>query len=72
MQKVPLAGLLRGTPKERAEFYRIAIQDGWMDRNEVRVLEDLNPRAGLDLMLLNVNTTLLGPDGRPLPVTNPE
>lgn len=70
--KFNLAGLLRGTPKERAEFYRIAIQDGWMDRNEVRVLEDLNPRDGLDLMLLNVNTTLLGPDGRPLPVTNPE
>lgn len=67
--KLNLAALLRGTPKERAEFYRIAIQDGWMTRNEVRVLEDLNPMAGLDTMLLNVNTQLLGADGQPLPVT---
>lgn len=70
--KFNLAGLLRGTPTERAEFYRIAIQDGWMTRNEVRVLEDLNPQAGLDSMLLNVNTQLLGPDGLPLPVTPKE
>jgi HK97 family phage portal protein len=70
--KFNLAGLLRGTPKERAEFYRIAIQDGWMSRNEVRVLEDLNPMAGLDSMLLNVNTTLLGANGLPLPVTPKE
>lgn len=70
--KFNLAGLLRGTPKERAEFYRIAIQDGWMTRNEVRVLEDLNPMTGLDAMLLNVNTQLLGADGKPLPVTPKE
>ncbi|MBC2655085.1 phage portal protein [Pseudomonas sp. MSSRFD41] len=70
--KFNLAGLLRGTPKERAEFYRIAIQDGWMSRNEVRVLEDLNPLTGLDQMLLNVNTQLLGADGMPLPVTPKE
>lgn len=70
--KFNLAGLLRGTPKERAEFYRIAIQDGWMSRNEVRVLEDLNPLAGLDSMLINVNTQLLGADGLPLPVTTKE
>lgn len=67
--KFNLAGLLRGTPKERAEFYRIAIQDGWMDRNEVRAFEDLNPRDGLSSMLINVNSRLLGPDGQPLPVT---
>jgi HK97 family phage portal protein len=35
--KFNLAGLLRGTPKERAEFYHYAITDGWMDRNEVRL-----------------------------------
>ena len=70
--KFNLAGLLRGTPKERAEFYRIAIQDGWMSRNEVRVLEDLNQLEGLDSMLLNVNTQLLGADGQPLPVTKQE
>ena len=53
--KFNLAGLLRGTAKERAEFYRAAINDGWMDRNEVRVLEDMNPRDGLDQMLVSVN-----------------
>lgn len=53
--KFNLAGLLRGTAKERAEFYHSAITDGWMDRNEARLLEDLNPREGLDEMLVSVN-----------------
>lgn len=57
--KFNLAGLLRGTPKERAEYYHYAITDGWMDRNEVRLFEDLNPRAGLDEMLISVNATKL-------------
>ncbi|MGC6232607.1 phage portal protein [Hafnia paralvei] len=50
-----LAGLLRGTPKERAEFYHYAITDGWMSRNEARAFEDMNPRDGLDEMLVSVN-----------------
>lgn len=50
-----LAGLLRGTAKERAEFYHYAITDGWLSRNEVRLLEDRNPRDGLDEMLVSVN-----------------
>jgi len=50
-----LAGLLRGTAKERAEFYHYAITDGWMSRNEVRTLEHLNPVTGLDEMLVSVN-----------------
>lgn len=53
--KLNLAGLLRGTPAERAAFYHAAITDGWMDRNEVRALEDLNPRDGLSEMLISVN-----------------
>lgn len=67
--KFNLAGLLRGTPKERAEFYHYAITDGWMHRNEVRALEDLNPKTGLDEMLISVNAkpaALLGVDGQPL------
>ncbi|WP_110685084.1 phage portal protein [Salinicola aestuarinus] len=55
--KFNLGGLLRGTAKERAEFYHYAITDGWMDRNEVRALEDMNPRDGLDEMLISVNAT---------------
>lgn len=50
-----LAGLLRATAKERAEFYHYAIIDGWMSRNEVRAFEDMNPADGLDEMLLSVN-----------------
>lgn len=69
--KFNLAGLLRGTPKERADFYSRAILDGWMSRNEVRVLEDLNPLTGLDEMLINVNARLLGPDGLPLALPEP-
>lgn len=53
--KFNLAGLLRGTPKERAQFYHYGITDGWMDRNEARAFEDMNPRDGLDQMLISVN-----------------
>ncbi len=53
--KFNLTGLLRGTPKERAEYYHYAITDGWMDRNEARSFEDMNPRDGLSEMLISVN-----------------
>jgi len=53
--KLNLAGLLRGTAKERAEFYHYAITDGWMNRNEARILEDMNPIEELDEMLVSVN-----------------
>lgn len=53
--KFNLAALLRGTPTERAQFYHYAITDGWMDRNEVRAFEDMNPREGLSEMLISVN-----------------
>ena len=63
--KFNLAGLLRGTAKERAEFYHAAITDGWMDRNEARLLEDLNPRDGLDQMLVSVNAQPADQLGQP-------
>lgn len=53
--KFNLAGLLRGTPKERAEFYHYGITDGWMSRQEARAFEDMNPIDGLDEMLVSVN-----------------
>ncbi|MGL5344885.1 MAG: phage portal protein [Plesiomonas sp.] len=61
--KMNLAGLLRGTPKERADFYHMAITDGWMSRNEARVLEDMNKVDGLDEMLVSVNASNLQPKG---------
>ncbi len=63
--KLNLAALLRGTPKERAEFYHYAITDGWMDRNEVRALEDLNPREGLSELLVSVNAKPAADIGAP-------
>ena len=66
-----LSGLLRGTAKDRAEFYNKAINDGWMDRNEVRALEDLNPRDGLDELLISVNAVPASQAGQGKP-NNPE
>lgn len=42
--KFSLEGLMRGDHKSRAEFYHMAIQDGWMNADEVRALEDLPPQ----------------------------
>lgn len=53
--KFNMGALLRGTPAERAAFYHLAITDGWMSRNEVRILEDRNPETGLDEFLTSVN-----------------
>jgi len=79
--KFNLAGLLRGTPKERAEFYHYGITDGWMDRNEARAFEEMNQRDGLDQLLISVNAKhpdQLIEDGKPddktedTPNNNPE
>lgn len=73
--KMNLGGLLRGTPTERAQFYHAAITDGWMDRNEVRALEDLNPRDGLSEMLISVNARTmaqLANDSAPAHVEQPQ
>lgn len=47
-----LEGLLRGDSKSRSDFYRAALGDtqkpGWMVRNEVRRLENLEPIEGWD------------------------
>jgi HK97 family phage portal protein len=58
--KFKVQGLLRGDNKSRAAFYKQAIQDGWMNRNEVRELEDLNPQDGLDEFLTPLNMQEVG------------
>ena len=50
-------GLLRGDTKSRHEAYGSAITNGWMTRNEARVLENLNPIDGLDEPLTPLNMT---------------
>ena len=42
-------GLLRGDVKSRYEAYALAIQNTWMSTNEVRALENMNPREGGDV-----------------------
>lgn len=49
--------LLRGDSKARAIFYKEAINDGWLTRNEVRGKENLNPLDGLDEPLQMLNMT---------------
>lgn len=39
------AALVRGDLKARKEYYQAALQWGWMNPDEVRGLEDINPRS---------------------------
>jgi len=49
--KFNAAGLLRGSSKDRAEYYTKALgsggHPGWMTPDEVRALEEMNPRGGI-------------------------
>lgn len=44
--KFNVDGLLRGDQKSRYEAYRVAIETGWRNPDEVRALEDLPPIPG--------------------------
>lgn len=58
--KFNLDGLLRGALATRATFYHYGIQDGWLNRNEVRSMENLNPAEGLEEFLYPANLLLNG------------
>jgi hypothetical protein len=47
--------LFRGDLASQAEYFSKAIQFGWMNRNEVRLRQNLNPEPGLDRFLEPVN-----------------
>jgi len=47
--------LMKGDHKSRAMYYKSGVVDGWMTRNEVRALEDMNPLEGLDEPLQPLN-----------------
>jgi len=53
-------GLLRGDIKTRYEAYALAVQWGWMTRNEVRRLENLDPLPELDDPMTPVNMSVGG------------
>jgi HK97 family phage portal protein len=50
-----LDALLRGNPKDRAELHAKYVQNGIMDRNEVRQLENMPPREGGDQLTAQSN-----------------
>ncbi len=52
--------LLRGDFKNRTNGYAKAIQWGWMNRNEVRRLENMNKAPGLDDYLYPANLLIVG------------
>ena len=58
--KFGLDGLLRGDTQARSSYYHNAILDGYMSRNEVRELEGLQRKEGLDDMLYPLNTGVVG------------
>lgn len=48
-------GLLRGDATSRANYFRTAVLTGWMNRNEVREIENMNREDGLDEFLSPLN-----------------
>ena len=58
--KFILDGLLRGDTQARSAYYHNAILDGYMSRNEVRELEGLEHKEGLDTMLYPLNSGKVG------------
>lgn len=51
------AGLLRGDATARAAYFTQAITTGWMSRNEVRAIDNLNMVQGLDEFMSPMNMT---------------
>lgn len=66
--KYNIAALVRGDIKTRSEVYAKGVQFGWVTRNEVRALEDMNPLDGLDEPLVPLN---LGAVGEQEPESDP-
>lgn len=58
-----LDGLLRGDLAARSAAYALAIQWGWMTRNEVRAKENMNPIKGGDLVERPLNMEQLAMGG---------
>lgn len=70
--KFNVAALIRGDIKTRSEVYAKAVQWGWMTRNEVRALEDMNPLDELDEPLQPLNMVPAGTEPVEDPAPDPE
>lgn len=54
-------GLLRGDVESRYRAYSVGRQWGWLSRNDIRRLENMNPIEGGDDYLTPLNMSTLGP-----------
>ena len=61
--KFNVNGLLRGNVKDRADYYKTAITNGWMTVNEVRAKEDLNKVEDGDSNYIQMNMTTINQIG---------
>ena len=57
--KFNTAGLLRGNIKDRADYYKTAIANGWMSINEVRAKENMNKIQDGDKHVMQLNMTTI-------------
>ena len=57
--KFNVSGLLRGNVKDRADYYKTAIVNGWMSINEVRALENMNTIDDGDKHFMQLNMTTI-------------
>jgi HK97 family phage portal protein len=64
-----LDAILRGDMKARYEAYQVGIQNGFLNSNEVRAMENMNPRDGGDEYIRPMNMV---PSGTPGPDPNNE
>ena len=62
--KFNVAGLLRGDSAARSRAQRTGVMGGWLSRNEVREMEELNPKPGLDDMIVPLNVATITEDGK--------
>ena len=66
--------VLRADVKTRMDSYKVAVEGGWMSRNEVRNRENMNPEEGLDEFLVPMNMAVVGeepPEPPPVPSNEP-
>lgn len=54
-----MEGMLRGDTATRYNAYNIALQNGFLTRNEIRALEDMNPVENADTLFVPLNMVSL-------------
>ena len=62
--------LAKTSIKDRYDAYKIAIETGFMTRNEVRYKEDMDALEGLDMINLGLGDVLLNPETKEIFIPN--